>query len=381
MQTNRLRLLRSLALAAAMPGISGCSLSSSGVDPAAAQSRETPAHSGYLYVGKTTYSPTNSEILVYAPNSSRPVQTIRAGINGGFTGPQGFAFDKAGNLYVGTNNRGAVVVYGPGKTSPSYTITEGIDDPVAMDFDSADNLYVLNCPNCGYQSSVAVFAPGKTSPSYTITAGVRHPIALAIDRSDNLYVANCSSPAARYTCTGQSYPEPGGGDVTVYRRGKKAPAYTIRNGIDAPRSVAVDASGNLYVANVGDAEIAVYHPHAKVPSYSILLGIFDGVQPTSMAFDPKGNLYVAKCAFGETGRVCVYPPGSPSPIAYYQSPPGYVPNILGFDPSGNLYVLEVSLLPSHAQKVEIAAYPPMVATPKKIISTGNNYATSMAVSP
>ncbi len=385
------QLLRSVALVVLTSAMFGCSLPSSGVELAVSQARFASRYSGYLYVGKNTYS--RSEILVYAPSSLKKVQTITAGILGGIAGTRALGFDASGNLYLATVNPNEVVVYQPGRTKPSYTITHGLDDPFALNFDSAGDLFVLNCPNCvlpnhrtSQQGSVSVYAPGKMLPSYAITAGIHNPLASAVDSSGNLYVANCPSHAAPHTCTANYYNKPGGGTVTVYRPGKSTPAYTITNGIDAPTAVAIDASDNFYVANVGDDEVAVYKPGTAVPAYDILLGIVDGVYPGSMAFDRNGNLYVATCSFGETGRICAYPPGSGTPLAYFQTPLNYSPRILAVDGSGTLFALEVGFdgiksAPNHQGQVAIAVYPPGAGRPSRVISTGTNYEAAMALSP
>jgi sugar lactone lactonase YvrE len=407
-QSVHLQLRRSVAPIALAMLASGCSLSGSGIDPSRSQSQlnspsccaSTARHvnrtSGYLYVAKTVYSTSVNEIAVYGPNSAKPVQTITDGITG-FSGTGGLAFDASGNLYVAGDSRSGpttVTVYAPGKTSPSYVIRKGLDNPWAMAFDSAGNLYVLNCYNCyaynhrrtSDHGFVSVYARGAMSPSYTITEGIANPIALGLDRFGNLYVANCPSPAAKLTCIGNYYREPAGGTVTVYPPRRKIPAYAITNGIDAPRTLAIDSSGNVYVSNMGDQEVAVYARGSTTPSYSIWLGVFDGVYPVSMAFDRKGNLYIANCGFGATSRVCVYAPGSASVMAYYQSPPNYVPEDLAFDHLGNLYVLyegvaTLKKAPSHADQVAINVYAPGATSPHRMISTGINFATAMAISP
>ncbi|MGH9641254.1 MAG: hypothetical protein ACRD3Q_02385 [Terriglobales bacterium] len=61
--------------------------------------------------------------------------------------------------------------------------------------------------------------------------------------------------------------------------------------LNYPYGLAVDAKGNLYVANTSSSEILVYSPtHAQLASKTITA---DVSLPTSVAFDPNGNLWVA----------------------------------------------------------------------------------------
>lgn len=354
---------------------------------------------GVLYVARVqAYAAQNDAILVYALPSLKHVRTITGGMLGTFAGNASLAVDRSGNLYAATFDQygsasSAVAVYRPGKTSPSYEISKGVDHPFAILTDANRNLYVANCYNCffnnGHNSSkgsVTVYAPGKASPAYTITDGIDNPNAMAVDSSGNLYVSNCPSKADPMVCRANYYSGPGGGAITVYRKGSKSIAYSISNGIDAPQSLAVDRKDNLYAANVGDAEIAVYRPKAVTPSYDILLGVFDGVSPVSMTFDSHNDLFVAMCAFGETGRVCAFPPGSATTIAFLQSPPNFNPRIVQFDAAGNLYALEAGIdaiqsAPSHKNQVAVAVYPPWSGVPSKVLVIGTSYDTAMVLGP
>lgn len=81
------------------------------------------------------------------------------------------AFEFSGNLYAANTDvnesvPGNVVVYAPNATSPTLTITNGIDNPVGIAIDSANNLYVLNTPQS--EASVSVYAQGQTAPFETI---------------------------------------------------------------------------------------------------------------------------------------------------------------------------------------------------------------------
>jgi hypothetical protein len=173
-----------------------------------------------------TLQPDHSSIAVYAPGQDKPYW-VASGVNNTLFA---LAFDASGNLYAaltdGRNAAGNVLIYAPNATSPTLTISEGINNPVGIAIDSKNNLYVLNAQQSS--GSVSVYAQGKATPSKTITDGVvgTVPVAgggspLAVDSADNLYVANKT------------------GSVTVYPRGSLQPSRTITEGIGDPRAIAI----------------------------------------------------------------------------------------------------------------------------------------------
>lgn len=158
------------------------------------------------------YGGNNSEVLVFAHDSSRMLGTVTTGVSD----PQSLAFDAGGALYVADTNRNVVGVYPRGATVPLRKITSGVRAPTALGFDPAGNLYVAN----NTASTVTVYAPGKSKPSRTISSGISGPTTLILDASGTLYVAN------RRT-------------VTVYAPGSSSPKLKIRNGIDTPVALAL----------------------------------------------------------------------------------------------------------------------------------------------
>ncbi|MBZ5663889.1 MAG: hypothetical protein LAO30_04740 [Acidobacteriia bacterium] len=72
--------------------------------------------------------------------------------------------------------------------------------------------------------------------------------------------------------------------------------------LNYPYGLAVDAKGNLYVANTNGNQVLVYNVnHAQVPTKTISKNV---VFPTAVAFDPNGNLWVANS--GTPGSITEY---------------------------------------------------------------------------
>lgn len=172
--------------------------------------------------------------------------------------PVALAYDASRNLYV-ANGSGSVTVYAAsGKLV--RTIDNGHIQPQALAIDPSQNLYVAGWFD--YTPQVQVYAPGKTTPSASITQGIDSPVSVAFAR--DLYVANC--PSCGYGSSTQAVDS-----VTVYAPGGTKPIRTLTIGFDIPRQLATDKSGNLYV--MGTASIAVYAPGASKPSRIIPLQI------------------------------------------------------------------------------------------------------------
>jgi DNA-binding beta-propeller fold protein YncE len=66
-------------------------------------------------------------------------------------------------------------------------------------------------------------------------------------------------------------------------------SFAAKNPLNFPMGLAVDAKGNLWVANYGDNNILVFSPGYALQKETITQGI---TLPTGVAFDPQGNLWV-----------------------------------------------------------------------------------------
>lgn len=94
--------------------------------------------------------------------------------------------------------------------------------------------------------------------------------------------------------------------VTVYAAttGRLAPSqriYGSNTKLKTPMGIAVDSSGNVYVANSGGRSVTVYAASAtgNAAPIAIISGSKTGLaQPWGLALDPNGNVYVANQNFG-----------------------------------------------------------------------------------
>jgi sugar lactone lactonase YvrE len=156
----------------------------------------------------------------------------------------------------------------------------------------------------------------------TISSSVSAPDALAIDGSGNIYVAN-----------GAVFP----GAVTVYSPSgallRTLPAGAVQN-------VVVDHAGRVYIANcdvscgngTNPDSITVYAANSTSVAYSVTN---DVSVPGSMAFDSKNDLFVGNGAQGSGNNVVEYAAGTASPIQTIAAPG---PSGMAVDKNNVLYV-------------------------------------------
>jgi hypothetical protein len=130
---------------------------------------------------------------------------------------------------------------------------------------------------------------------------------------------------------GDLYVNSGGGDcVCKVTPGGAVKILAIGDPLNGIQGVALDARGNLFVAN-GDGSIVEITPF----SVSVFIDRFSGLGApiTGLAFDMSGNLYVAGTVYDAIFKIT--PDGAITLFADSPLLPG--PAGLAFDSSGNLY--------------------------------------------
>ncbi|MGA7618387.1 NHL repeat-containing protein [Candidatus Binatus sp.] len=268
--------------------------------------------SGNIYITNIC----NATISIYAKGSSgdaAPIAII-GGSNTGLTDPEGIALDSSGNIYVtdqffAGQHAGAVLVYAAGSNgnvAPILTIggtNTDLTNPAGIALDSSGNIYVTNED----LNSVFVYAALGSStgtlneaPIVTISGsntGLTNPYGIALDSSGNIYVADDGSYANEFTASVFVYPPLGSSTGTL----DEAPIATISGsdtGLVSPRGIGLDSIGNIYVVN--GAGVSVYPPLGsstgllnEAPTATISGGDTGLVNPQGIALDSSGKIYVA----------------------------------------------------------------------------------------
>jgi DNA-binding beta-propeller fold protein YncE len=197
---------------------------------------------------------------------------------------------------------------------PLAYITDGADVPVSACIDQDQTLYVLNESERGW---ITEYTLGRTAASKIITKGANDPAFCAIDARGNLWITNIGSA-----------------NVTEYLHGAAKPYRVISNGLSYPVGIAIDHAGNMYVANRGggsDTNVQVYLPGHSSPSQTITEGV---KWPIGIAVDSTGTLYVTNAT---PGNIAEYRPSSTKPYrTITQGLNG--PGAITFAPNGWMFV-------------------------------------------
>jgi serine/threonine-protein kinase len=230
-----------------------------------------------------------------------------------FNAPNGVAVDAAGNVYVADSGNSRVRKVTGGNTVSTLAGAGQLDSPRGVAVDRSGNLYVTDTVNNRVRKitpdgTVTTLA-GSDSPGLGgggladgqgTAAQFRSPIGIAVDQAGNVYVADTGNNRIRkITADGRVSTMAGSGDAGSggFADG---PAASAR--FNAPRGVAVDSSGNVYVADTLNERIRKINPSGMVSTIagSGDQGNANGAasaarfsNPDGIAVDASGNIVVS----------------------------------------------------------------------------------------
>lgn len=302
-------------------------------------------------------------VTTLAGAAEQPGSADGLGTAARFFGPRGLTIDATGNIYVVdagnqtirkitpegivTTVAGTVGVWGTADGQGTAAQLLGPEDVVS---DHRGNIYIVEADGVrklsqdGRVTRLAGKAAGLGYADGTASAALFYrPEGIAIDAAGNLFVADRQNHVIRRvnadgvvsTLAGH---EPG----TTYAAcagSTDGDGFTAR--FNSPGGIAKDAAGNLYIADSGNYTIRKITPTGAVSTVAGMAGMQgsadgDGTNarfnaPRGMAFDAAGNLYVAD---GVIRKIT-----SQGQVTTLPSPPGIVEiTSLSFDGAGNLYV-------------------------------------------
>src|SRR5215475_1344782 len=229
-------------------------------------------------------------------------------VNAQLLNPIGMAFDRAGSLYVADHDANVVR-----KIAPDGTITTAagaggqLNGPFGAAVDAAGNVYVSDTGN----QRVARFGPDGNFNGSVADGFLNGPEGLAIDPAGNLYIADTFNGRIRKVTPDRTVSVVAGTGSTGIFSGDNNPA--INAALSLPTDVAVDAGGNLFIADFGNSRIRTVNGGLIAPGIiSTVAGsaggapIVDGEAavnvllngPTGVASDRTGNFYFVEAGIG-----------------------------------------------------------------------------------
>src|ERR1700733_2627620 len=255
-----------------------------------------------------------------APGNTAPLQM-----------PIAVALDANGNLYIADegDNRirkvdptGIISTYA-GTGLPGYSGDRGpaknaeINFPTGVAVDAKGNLYIADLGNFvvrrvdanGNINTVAGNGrPGFAGDNGPATSAQIDPIAVAVDAAGNLYIADGLNFRIRKVDTNGVITTIGG-NGTAGNVGDNGPATSAE--IDFVADIAVDNSGNVYLADYFNFEVRKIDTKGMMTAFAggVLSGPLDEdgilatkavMVPFGVAFDLSGNLYISDDNLNDT---------------------------------------------------------------------------------
>ncbi|HDR9100769.1 TPA: hypothetical protein QDB15_004124 [Burkholderia vietnamiensis] len=252
------------------------------------------------------------------------------GVAASFGYPIGVAVDANGNVYVADSTAQKIRKITPagvvttlagsgqlGGADGSATVAS-FNDPAGIALDGTGNVYVADATGGRIRkispTGVVSTLAGSGVPAYGdgtgAAASFKRPIGIAVDQSGNIYVADWGNNDIRkVTPTG----------VVTTLAGSNSPGSVNGTGTGAsfsgPMDVAVDKSGNIYVADSNNNQIRMVTQQAVVTTLagSSTRGDDNGPAasakfntPRGVAMDNDGNVYVAD-SYNEQIRKIILP--------------------------------------------------------------------------
>jgi sugar lactone lactonase YvrE len=181
-----------------------------------------------------------------------------------FNGPSGLSFDSSGNLYVADRGNSIIrkitpagvttTLAGTNNTThvPGYldatNLVAAFNKPNDLVVDASNNVDVADLVNSAIRkvttpAGVTTTLAGGPSQSTLLNL----PVGIAIDSKQNLYITDESGRILQYTAGNVIYILAGTQNVSGFVNGSGAAAQ-----FSTPQGIAVDASGNIYVADQGN---------------------------------------------------------------------------------------------------------------------------------
>ena len=206
--------------------------------------------------------------------------------------PGAVALDGAGSLYVADTWGGLIrkITAGSVTTLPgSYSMPNGlvVDSQGSVLITATATNTIQKVTSTGVTSTFAGSGAVGSAPGQGVLASFSAPWGIALDSSGNVYVADSGSHIIRkITSTGLVSTFAGTAGVPGHANGQGTAAS-----FNTPTALAVDGSGNLYVCDTGNNTIRMITPTGLVSTPAGTAGVqghADGTGAAASFYTPQG---------------------------------------------------------------------------------------------
>ena len=289
---------------------------------------------GQALFGQTS---TPATIITYAGNDAIFAGGGQPATAAQLVGPKYVAVDGQGNVYLSASGLSMVlkvgsngiisVVAGDGLSrygsDGGLAVGTSLGNPAGVAIDSAGNLYIADSASNSVRKVsangvITTAAGGQGAGGFSGDGGpatqalLSYPSGIAVDKTGNLYIMDLGNNRVRMVDAGSGIISTIAGNGAVGYTGDDAAATKAT--FNYPMGIAVDLSGNVYVADQNNAAIRRISTSgiiATVAGNGQFTYSGDGgpatkaalLSPDGVAFDVSGNMYIADAGNQRIRRV------------------------------------------------------------------------------
>jgi streptogramin lyase len=232
-------------------------------------------------------------------------------VSSGLNGPSSVAVDGAGNVSIADALNNAIKSWNPTTQQVSTLVSSGLNRPYGIAADPSGDVYIADSFNG--TGMIKEWNMSTQLVGTLIPSGLSTPTAVAVDNLGNLYfnstagatgVSEWSAITRQITTLfpqsvltnglavdnqGNVYFE-SGNTLEVWNPANPGVVTPLSTGLNSPSQVAVDGSGNVYVADSGSNSIKEWNAVTRQLTTLVSAGLS---KPAGVAVDSSGNVYIA----------------------------------------------------------------------------------------